>query len=133
VYPNDDREIGWFPVERTGDANSSPFGEVLPERFDAFHWHGETFEIPKGCVHLARSEACENQAFACDDRVLALQFHLDTTPESVRGLMENCADELSPGPFVNPPDPSPRDGGWFDDVEALMRKILDKMTGFSGR
>jgi GMP synthase-like glutamine amidotransferase len=132
VYPNDDREIGWFPVERTGGAKLSPLGAVLPERIEAFHWHGETFEIPDGCIHLARSEGCENQAFAYEDRVLALQFHLDTTPDAVRGLLENCADELRPGPFVDPPDPRPRDGGRFHDVEALMRRILDAMTGFAG-
>jgi hypothetical protein len=29
----------------------------LPRTFNAFHWHGETFQLPNGAVHLARVEA----------------------------------------------------------------------------
>ena len=28
-----------------------------------FQWHGDTFDLPAGAVHLARSELCPNQAF----------------------------------------------------------------------
>ena len=28
----------------------------------AFHWHGYTFDLPDGAIHLARSEKCANQA-----------------------------------------------------------------------
>lgn len=52
VYPNRHREIGWFPVYRTPDEPG-----VFPERFDAFHWHGETFDLPSGAALLARSAA----------------------------------------------------------------------------
>jgi GMP synthase (glutamine-hydrolysing) len=92
VRENDQREIGFFPV--TGD------GKIFPSGFTAFHWHGDTFGIPDGAVHLAASAACKNQAFIYKTNVLALQFHLETTEESIMELYENCRDEITDGPFV---------------------------------
>jgi len=83
VYPNAEKEIGWFDVMAT------PFQRTcfrFPKRFTAFHWHGETFDLPPGATPLARSEACENQAFQISRRVIGLQFHLETTPESLDAL-----------------------------------------------
>lgn len=92
VTQNQYREIGFFPV--TGD------GSRVPEIFTAFHWHGDTFGIPEGAVHLASSAACRNQAFLYKDNVLGLQFHLETTEECLRSLYEHCAHEITDGPFI---------------------------------
>jgi GMP synthase-like glutamine amidotransferase len=99
VYRNREKEIGWFPVAAVPP---SAAGEtfVLPGSTLAFHWHGETFDLPAGAVHLARSAACEHQAFQLGRRVLGLQFHLETTPASARALVEHCGDELVPGTHV---------------------------------
>jgi len=95
VYPNPGKEIGWFEITQRDEAADSLFGKVLPEQFTAFHWHGETFDIPVGAIPLAKSAACYNQAFSYNnDRVLALQFHCESTEESVRDLVKNCRDEL---------------------------------------
>ena len=48
VYANPQPEIGWFPVERTGE----PGAPALPPRLDVFHWHGETFDLPSGASGL---------------------------------------------------------------------------------
>ena len=102
VAPGPHREIGWFPVE----AVPAPSGAAaFPPRFDAFHWHGDMFDIPPGAVHLARSAGCPNQAFQYGPRVIGLQFHIETTPACAEALLANCADELAPGgPFIQPPD-----------------------------
>jgi GMP synthase-like glutamine amidotransferase len=89
VYPGPQKEIGWFPIRR---AEGAP--ELLPEKLTAFHWHGDTFDLPAGAIRLASSETCQNQGFVYNDRVVALQFHLETTPESMEALIENCSDEL---------------------------------------
>lgn len=50
VYANPVAEIGWFPVHTVdagGDAMAFPDEQVV------FHWHGETFDLPPGAVHLA--------------------------------------------------------------------------------
>ena len=87
VYPNRYREIGWFPIELTESGKKSPLFGFLPERLSVFHWHGDTVDLPAGAVHIALSEACEHQAFVYDKRVLGLQFHMESTPEGVDGLI----------------------------------------------
>ena len=98
VYPNPEKEIGWWPVRCVEGSNGTAF--IFPSTLDVFHWHGDTFELPVGTTHLAESDGCENQAFCYDRRVIALQFHLETTRESARKLIADCRDELIPGRFV---------------------------------
>ena len=100
VYRNREKEIGWMPIELTEAGRASPVTGFLPPTLPVFHWHGDTFELPPGAVHLARSAACEHQAFLYDGRVLGLQFHLESTEQSVAGICAGCADELIPGPYV---------------------------------
>lgn len=97
VYPGAASEIGWFPVHGVPDV--APCFRFPPESL-VFHWHGETFDLPAGAVRLAGSPACENQAFQVGRNVIALQFHLETTPANVAALVEHCRDELVPGPYV---------------------------------
>ncbi len=100
VYRNAHREIGWFPIELTEQGRAAGPLAFLSHRFEVFHWHGDTFDLPDGAVHLARSEGCEHQAFLYADRVLGLQFHLESTPAGVTDLVTNCADEITPGKYV---------------------------------
>lgn len=96
VYRNTVKEIGWFPIDATEEGAAFWF----PPRLDVFHWHGETFDLPPGAVRLARTGACENQAFRLGRHVLALQFHLEATPESVDELIRHCAGELVPASYI---------------------------------
>ena len=101
VTRNEHTEIGWFPVTLT-EAGQNPDSllHVLGSPFEAFHWHGDTFSIPPGAIHLAFSEACAHQAFQYGDRVLGMQFHLDYSQQSIQTMVDNCADELIEGPYV---------------------------------
>jgi GMP synthase (glutamine-hydrolysing) len=99
VYPNQEKEIGWFPIELTDEGRRSPLG-VLGRKRTVFHWHSDTFELPKGAMQLARSEACENQAFQYEGSVLGFQFHLEMTSQSVSRLIQNCRGDLALGPYV---------------------------------
>jgi GMP synthase-like glutamine amidotransferase len=98
VYPNPDKEIGWFPVQGVEPADPSHFR--FPSSTEAFHWHGETFGLPRGAARIARSDGCENQAFQIGPSVIGLQFHLETTPESARAIVANCRGELTPSRYV---------------------------------
>jgi GMP synthase-like glutamine amidotransferase len=128
VYPNAEREIGWFPIEGIAADGDAPYR--FPASLLAFHWHGETFDLPHGAVRLARSAACENQAFSVGSRTLALQFHLETTPASARALVDNCRDELSGGRCVQGEEAilSPIPGA-FASIEREMRRVLDSLFG----
>ena len=92
VYRNHTREVGWLPVQAVPHFEPGTFH--FPLSTTAFHWHGETFDLPLGAVHLARSAACENQAFQLGPCVIGLQFHLETTPESARTIIGHCRAEL---------------------------------------
>jgi GMP synthase-like glutamine amidotransferase len=130
VQPNRWREIGWLPVRRSDGAVASRLAPVLPDRWDAFHWHGDAFDLPAGAVHLASSTACGNQAFVWQERVLALQFHLETTPQSARALIAHCGAEIDGGPFVQPVADMLADTARYARANALMHRLLDRLCGF---
>ena len=74
VYRAPEMEIGWFPVQMRPEARSSRRTAGLPERFLAFHWHGETFDLPAGAAHLAETAACPNQAFEVASHALGISI-----------------------------------------------------------
>ena len=128
VYRNKVKEVGWWPVEREPGTGAGPLSAVFPPRSDAFHWHGETFDLPVGAVRLARSEACLNQAFALGERVVGLQFHLETTVESARGLIEGSAADLAPGPFIQPAADILARPERFMELNRLMARLLETLA-----
>lgn len=127
VYKNQYREIGWFPIERQIEANESALAEVFPETLDVFHWHGDTFDIPPGAKLLASSEACCNQGFVLDGRVLGLQFHLETTAESAAALIQNCGAELDGSKYVQSAGEMLSDASRFLKINAIMDSLLEKL------
>jgi GMP synthase-like glutamine amidotransferase len=128
VRPNPEREIGWFPVEPTWAAARSALASVFQHPLEVFHWHGQTFELPPGATQLLRSAACEQQAFALGERVLALQFHLESTPETVRALIEGCPAELARGRWIQTPGEMLRDPTRFHRINRVMDEVLDELA-----
>ena len=122
VYPGPQKEIGWFPIQR---AEGAP--PLLPEQLVAFHWHGDTFDLPAGAVRLASSEACANQGFVYRHRVVSLQFHLETTPQSLEALIENCADELVDAPFIQTAEQMRAQLPNLGEINAAMDHLLRQL------
>ncbi len=127
VRRNEHREIGWFPVRKVSEAQELGVAAAFPPEIEAFHWHGDTFGLPAGAIHLARSDACEHQAFVYQERVLALQFHLETTRAAAAALIENCGDELTPGPFVQTAAQMFARDDRFAAINEAMEGILDRL------
>jgi GMP synthase (glutamine-hydrolysing) len=77
VKRNRQKEIGWYDVSLTDEGKQDPlFAHFAPtERI--FQWHGDTFDVPESCVHLAASPTCANQAFRYRSNVYGLQFHME--------------------------------------------------------
>ncbi len=157
VYPNRQKEIGFWPVEflRPAIAGRNPvhghdhdsisklrytsYGEVwdrafgaFPARTTVFHWHGDTFDLPRGATHRARSAACQNQMFTFGDSVLAIQFHIEATTSSVLSLARACGKEVGNGFYEAPERGARFEARMLRDAEracgaanALMRELLD--------
>ena len=97
VYPNSEKEIGYFPIKKL---TTEGLLEHFPDEVMVFHWHGDTFKLPSNSTLLASSEACQNQAFLFDHRVLGLQFHLEVTDDLIESFLENNRSELKPGKYI---------------------------------
>ena len=127
VKRNNFTEIGWFPVTLTGDVKSSPLFGTLPEKFTAFHWHGDTFEIPSGAVRIAESEVCKNQAFVYNDRVIGFQFHIEYSLESINRMLDNCGDELVEDEFIQNEDEILSMKNNLTEIKNLLTSLLNNM------
>ena len=123
VQPNTVVEIGWFPVWRAESVGEGCF--VFPDRIELLHWHGETFELPAGATLLASSEACPHQAFQLGRRVIGLQCHPEMTPAIIADLLDACADELRPGPWVQTPAQLAGEPHSYLPGNVLMAQVLD--------
>lgn len=98
VYRHEVKEIGWHRITRTSERH--PWLEGIPEEFHSFQWHGDTFVLPAGARRLAESDSCGQQAFAWGDRILGLQFHLETTPACIDQMLTRWTNELVAAPYV---------------------------------
>ena len=77
VFANHIKEIGWYDVSPSADADLDPLLSKFEESETIFQWHGDTFEIPTRAMHLASSRTCGNQAFRYGANVYGFQFHLE--------------------------------------------------------
>ena len=118
------KEIGWFPIKTSEEAKASTIGTILPDQFEVFHWHGDTFDIPDRAIPLASSEACRNQGFMINERVIGLQFHLETTPESALDLTIHCKNELSRSLYVQSAEKILSQPGRYEKINHIMEAIL---------
>ena len=123
VYPNSVKEIGWFPIYGVSSSDRSIF--CFPQSVQAFHWHGETFDLPTGATRIAKSDGCENQAFQLGHSVIGLQFHLETTPQAAQDLVSHCRNELLPAPCIQTEKEILSAGpAQYQSINHLMNKIL---------
>ena len=98
VMPNNEREIGWLPVQKCNPVSSTHWAaSVFPEQFTPLHWHGDTFTLPANACGLVSSAGCVNQAYTIGNYVLGLQFHLEFDITTASRVAEACADEIAEG------------------------------------
>jgi GMP synthase (glutamine-hydrolysing) len=102
VYPGPEKEIGWYSVEVA--APGEDLARDLAPSFMGFHWHGDTFELPSGAVHLFRSRRYENQGFRWGEKVFGLQFHLEVSAPMVDEWLQDpgCRAEIAAVPGLEP-------------------------------
>jgi len=89
VYANPVKEIGWYQIELTAEAVQDPLFAGCAPRQTVFQWHGDTFDLPTGAVHLAQAELCRRQAFRYGPCAWGLQFHVEMTAELVDAWLDD--------------------------------------------
>ena len=130
VGRNPVKEIGWGEVLIADNPVARQwFGSGI-ERFESFHWHGETFSIPRGAVRIMGNRYCENQGFVIGNS-LGMQCHVEMTEELVKSWCETGAAEIveSGGPAVQSPQRIQR--GMQEKLGALRvvaSRLYDRWT-----
>lgn len=92
VTGNPVKEIGWGElVISNHQAAQRLFGSL--ERFEGFHWHGETFSLPQGASAILSSQFCPQQAFVLGKHI-GFQCHIEMTSDMVQEWCRIGADEI---------------------------------------
>lgn len=131
VKPAPNKEIGWFKVMPTEACSKIKWlNDLFREEPVVFHWHGDQFELPDREVgDVLFSEANRHQFLYLNENVLGLQFHLEVTEETLSLMLENGADDLKKGPFIQD-DRSILEGRKnIGKCNRLMAEILDHWLG----
>jgi GMP synthase-like glutamine amidotransferase len=121
VTKNPVREIGWGEVATT-DATKEWLGDTT--RFEAFHWHGETFSLPQDATRILYSAHCINQAFVRGLH-LGMQCHVEMTDTMIRSWCQQWAAEaVPPSPSVQTPEQMQAD---METRISAMRAVADRL------
>ncbi|MDH3311894.1 MAG: type 1 glutamine amidotransferase [Nitrosopumilus sp.] len=99
VYPGPIKEIGFYNDLKILDDSSFFSGFKNP--FTVFHWHDDTFDLPKDAIRLASSEHYLNQAFQYKSAI-GLQFHLEVNEEMVNLWLDNTEQKLQKISYIDP-------------------------------
>jgi GMP synthase (glutamine-hydrolysing) len=125
VYPHHTREVGWYPIQMTSRAQTDAHFNLFPNEINVLHWHGDTFDIPNGAVHLATSKICENQAFRWGANTYALQFHFEVTPHMLEGWCKaKCEQEFIASAGQDPKKIIEATSKAFQILEPLAKKFF---------
>ena len=120
------KEIGWYKINPAKQLESIPWlYEILKDDPVVFHWHGDRFQIPDGAANLAFSEANDNQLFMLNDNALGIQFHLEITESSLSEMIENGAEELNPGTYVQSAQEITGRRAFVKDNNQRIYRLLD--------
>jgi GMP synthase-like glutamine amidotransferase len=135
VYPNERigpdglpqpaREVGWSPVDFLGVEREPALAGLRPREL-MLHWHGDTFDLPAGAVHLASSPVCRHQAFRLGTRQFGLQFHCEVEAQTIALWVREDAAYIE---GANGPDGGARILADTERNYAAARPVWDRLLG----
>ena len=123
VVKNPVKEIGWYDLSPTEAGKEDPLFAKLDAVQRIFQWHGDTFDIPHGAVHLATSPDCRNQAFRYGENVYGLQFHLEVDEAMIKRWLHTPINAREIEGLDDP--------GRADRIRAETREYIDHAVALS--
>jgi GMP synthase (glutamine-hydrolysing) len=104
-------ELGWLPVNFPFPGGTEPIVMGLTDGSMMFHWHHETFDLPRlpppgnappppappppaGNALLSSSRACKNQAFRFKSRLFGFQYHIEFTEPNIEAIVAANKQEV---------------------------------------
>ncbi len=78
------KELGWMPLTLTDAGESHEAAALCGSQTNMFHWHGDTFDLPKNCTLLASTDAYTNQIFQSGKNGLGVQCHPEVTADQLK-------------------------------------------------
>ncbi len=95
VTRNPVKEIGWGSARSDDNVLARHWlGEQSSNEATVFQWHGETFSIPPGATRILTNDFCNSQIFVMGPH-LAMQCHVEMTPEMIARWCKSWPDEVS--------------------------------------
>lgn len=129
IYKGKHTEIGWFPVLFKNKDLPAELKTAFPDFINTFHWHSETFELPKGAVSFASSFVTPVQAFIYNKNVIGLQFHLEATAYSIEDFIENMGNEIQESRYIQTVEVIRKGALYLTENNKLINKILTYLSG----
>src|SRR5436190_5038782 len=104
-------EFGWGPVTFPFPGGTEPIVMGLMDGAQMFHWHFETFDLPKlppppnpapppapppptGNALISSSRACKNQAFRFKNRLFGFQYHMEMDESGIEAMLANAKEDV---------------------------------------
>jgi GMP synthase (glutamine-hydrolysing) len=88
-------ELGWHDTR----LKPAAFGDALlsgeKERFTAFYWPVDIFDLPRGAASLASSDLVEHQAFRWGTSAYGLRFHPEINAEQILARIQSILEDPS--------------------------------------
>jgi GMP synthase (glutamine-hydrolysing) len=125
---SDGPEIGPGLVAKRDVSADDRLFRPVPFTPDVVHWHwDEIAGLPAGATLLASPTRYPHQAFRFGERAWGLQFHVETTPQMVRGWAAADADPLAEEGY----DVAAALSRW--DLDALHMDLAEVWAPFARR
>lgn len=128
VSRNPVKEIGWSGVTRLDNEAADRWLGGLDRELTVFQWHGETFSIPRGATRILGNSWCGNQMFVLGPH-LAMQCHVEMTPEMIAHWCRGWADEASHLGHLESVQTPERMLAEMPEKLPVMRRLADRLYG----
>ncbi|MBB4094573.1 type 1 glutamine amidotransferase [Ochrobactrum pecoris] len=118
-------EFGWHEVRLTEEGRSDPVLSAAGDSFPIFHWHRDTFSLPKNALHMALSDMTPHQAYRIGRAVYGTQFHFEADTQLVaewNGQLSEVISEFAPDWAVQFPELAKKFGTQADAAGAAIAK-----------